>query len=324
MRSSVLLASMFVFGAACGDNTDEPTPEESKSIAAIAQETPALSTLVSVVQFASDNGDLLSLISDPGTLTVFAPTNAAFDKLAMELTGNGGATAADLLTEANKPLLRSVLQYHVLASEVFAADIPFGRAITTAQGAIFKIDSGATPTIVDGRNRVAGITATDIDASNGVVHLIDKVILPPDKTIVETAVAIASGSPAEFSILVDAVVAADLAGTLSGPGPFTVFAPTDAAFAALLGELQISKEALLADKALLTKVLTYHVVPARVLAAEVPMNAPITTVETGTISINPQLHITDARSRQAQIVATDTFASNGVIHVIDKVILPAP
>jgi uncharacterized surface protein with fasciclin (FAS1) repeats len=111
--------------------------------------------------------------------------------------------------------------------------------------------------------------------------------------------------------------------TLQGAGPFTVFAPTNAAFAALLTELGVTKAALLADKPLLTKVLTYHVVPGRVLKADVPVGAPITTVQGETFTINSALKITDRRGRQAGIVATDVFTSNGVIHVIDKVILPA-
>ncbi len=325
LATSAALVAAF---AACGDDDGTEVtldaPAGPASIVATAQATPELSTLVAAVQFASDNGDLVDLLSNPGTLTVFAPTNAAFDALAVELTGTPGATGAALLTAANKPLLRAVLQYHVLTSEVPAASIPFGLPITSAEGSVFKIDTGAPPVITDGRNRTARITATDIDASNGVVHLIDKVILPADKDIVETAQALAAASPAEFTILVEAVVAANLAGTLGGAGPFTVFAPTDAAFAALLTELNVTKAQLLANTALLTRVLTYHVVPSRVFKAAVPVGAPITTVETGTFTVNASLQITDERNRTAGIIATDTLAQNGVIHVIDKVILPAP
>ena len=313
--------------AACGNDDDKAAPDAPAapvSIVATAQATPALSTLVAAVQFASDNNDLADLLSSPGTLTVFAPTNEAFDALAVELTGSASAHGADLLTAANKPLLRSVLKYHVLATTVRAADIPLGRAITTAEGSVLQIKAGTPPAIVDGRNRTSRITTTDIAASNGVVHLIDKVILPPDKTIVQTAQALAAASPAQFSILVEAVVAADLATTLSGAGPFTVFAPTDAAFAALLTELSVTKQQLLANKALLVKVLTYHVVPARVFAAEVPVGMPITTVETEKLTVDSTRTITDARSRKANIVGTDVQASNGVIHAIDKVLLPAP
>ncbi len=129
---------------------------------------------------------------------------------------------------------------------------------------------------------------------------------------------------ANLSILVEAVVAADLATTLSGPGPFTVFAPTNDAFAALLTELGITKAALLADKPLLTKVLTYHVLPSRVLKAQVPFNTPITTVQGETFTVSPAFVITDRRARTANITATDVPATNGVVHLIDKVILPAP
>lgn len=324
LNAILFLATSLV---ACGDDNDEPDPPdppEELSIAATAQATPSLSTLVAAVQFASDNDDLLNLLSNPGTLTVFAPTNAAFDALAVELTGNAGAKAADLLTPANKPLLRAVLQYHVLTTEVTAANIPFGRGITSAEGSVFKIDMGSPPQITDGRNRKSSISKTDIDANNGVVHLIDKVILPADKTIVQTAQALAAASPPEFTILVEAVVEANLASTLSETGPFTVFAPTDAAFAALLTELGITKAQLFANKPLLTQVLTYHVVPSRVFKAEVPVGMSIATVETGTFMVDSTLAITDERGRKAKIVATDVLAKNGAIHVIDKVILPAP
>jgi uncharacterized surface protein with fasciclin (FAS1) repeats len=152
-----------------------------------------------------------------------------------------------------------------------------------------------------------------------VVHLIDKVILPADKNIVQTA----QNLP-QFTKLVKAVVAANLAGTLSGTGPFTVFAPTDTAFGALLAELGVTKAQLLANTALLTKVLTYHVVPGRVLKADVPVATPIATVQGETLSISAAFVITDQRARTANITATDVLTSNGVIHVIDKVILPKP
>jgi len=101
-----------------------------------------------------------------------------------------------------------------------------------------------------------------------------------------------------------------------------VFAPTNAAFAALLDELDTTAEALLANTELLTAVLTYHVVPGRVLKSGVPVGAPITTLQGATFSVDAQLAITDGRMRMANIVATDVLTSNGVIHVIDRVILP--
>jgi hypothetical protein len=99
-------------------------------------------------------------------------------------------------------------------------------------------------------------------------------------------------------------------------------APEGAAFTALLAELNVTKAQLLADTALLTRVLTYHVVPSRVLAAQVPVDTAITTVESGTFTVDGDLRITDERGRAAGIVGTDVFATNGVIHAIDRVILP--
>jgi uncharacterized surface protein with fasciclin (FAS1) repeats len=305
-RRTVLMAA--ALGAsttllqACGGSDDEP----QRNIVELAQNTPELSILVEAVVAAG-----LAPTLSTGTLTVFAPTNAAFAALLTEL----GVTKEALL--ANKPLLTAVLTYHVLGSKVMRADVPLGKAITPVSGGFFKIESNNGLKITDGRNRVSTITSTDIQASNGVVHLVDKVLLPADKDIVATASALP-----DFSILVEAVVAAGLVSTLQGAGPFTVFAPTNAAFAALLTELGVTKEALLANKALLTQVLTYHVVPARVLKAEVPVNTAITTVQGQTFTINSSLVITDQNMRTSKIVAADVFTKNGVIHVVDKVILP--
>jgi uncharacterized surface protein with fasciclin (FAS1) repeats len=295
---------------ACGSETSDTATAPTQNVVQLAQGNPDLSILVEAVVAA----DLAGTLSSPGPYTIFAPTNAAFAALLTEL----GVTKEQLL--ANKPLLTAVLQYHVLGATVAKAQIPLGKAITPVGGGFFKIDqSGADFIITDGRNRTSRITATDIPASNALVHVVDKVILPADKNIVETAQALP-----DFSILVEAVVAADLAATLSGPGPFTVFAPTNAAFAALLTELGVSKADLLANKPLLTAVLTYHVLGARVLKADVVPGVQPSTVQGGTFTISSALAITDQRARMANIVATDVLASNGVIHVLDRVILPAP
>ena len=318
--------------AACGSDDHPPEVVAPKSILATAQATADLSYLVAAVQFASDNNDLVNLLGASGTLTVFAPTNAAFDKLAQTLTGNANAKGPDILVPANKALVKTVLQYHVLTSVVKAADIPFGKAITPAAGGFFKIDVVAgKPVITDGRNRKTNIIATDITASNGVVHLLDAVLLPADKTIVQTAIA----SKPEFTSLVAALQFAsngdDLVTTLSGAGPFTVFAPTNAAFDALAKELTGNAAATATDilvpanKALVRSVLTYHVVAARVLKADITVNSPITTVQGKTFVIQATatgVAITDGRNRVSNITATDVLNSNGVIHVIDKVILP--
>jgi uncharacterized surface protein with fasciclin (FAS1) repeats len=296
--------------AACGDSSDTNPAAPTQNVVQLAQGNPDLSILVEAVVAA----DLAGTLSGTGPFTVFAPTNAAFAALLGEL----GVTKAELL--ANKPLLTAVLQYHVLGAQVLKAQIPLGKAITPLGGGFFKIDATGTDVVItDGRNRTARIVATDVAATNGVVHVIDRVILPADKNIVQTAQALP-----DFSILVEAVVAAGLAPTLSGAGPFTVFAPTNAAFAALLGELGVTKDQLLANTSLLTAVLTYHVIGARVLKADVVPGVQPATVQGETFSVSPTLAITDRRARTSNIVATDVMTSNGIIHVIDHVILPSP
>lgn len=290
--------------AACGGGGDDHDP----NVVEVAQRDPNFSILAEAVVAA----DLATTLSGPGPYTVFAPTDAAFAALLTEL----GVTKAQLL--ADKALLRTVLQYHVLGAKVAKANVALGKAITPLDGGIFKIDSvSGNLVITDGRNRTAKITATDVMATNGLVHVIDKVLLPANKTIVETAQALP-----DFSILVEAVVAADLAGTLSGTGPFTVFAPTNAAFAKLLTELGVTKAQLLANKPLLTKVLTYHVLAGRVLKADVPVGSAIATVQGDSFTVDASLAITDRNGRKAAITATDVLARNGVIHVIDTVLLP--
>ncbi len=304
------------FLAACGGGDDDEHPSirpaqaqgAPATVLGIAQGDARFSILAEAVTAAG----LGETLAGSGPLTVFAPTNDAFAALLGEL----GVTKDALL--ADKVLLTAVLKYHVLPGKVERAQVQAGWPITTVNGGIFKIDAvDSNLVITDGRNRTATITATDVQASNGVVHVIDRVILPADKNIVQTALALP-----QFSILVDAVKAAGLVDALSGDGPFTVFAPTNDAFAALLAELNIDKETLLADKALLTAVLTYHVVPSRVLKAQVPVGAPISTLQGDTFTVNGALAITDQAGRQSNIVATDVLTSNGVIHVIDKVILP--
>jgi uncharacterized surface protein with fasciclin (FAS1) repeats len=310
----MLAASTALVLAACGSDDDDEVQAPTLNIVETAQSLPQFSILVEAVTAAGLGGTL----SQPGPFTVFAPTNDAFAALLTEL----GVTKDQLL--ADKTLLTAVLTYHVLPSQVKAAGVPLGKAVPTVQEGVFKVDSmGGELVITDGRNRTSNITATDVMASNGVIHVIDKVILPANKTIVETAQTLP-----QFSILVEAVVAADLVDALNGEGPLTVFAPTNDAFNALLAELAadgITKDQLFADKALLKSVLLYHVVDGRVMKADVPLNTPIVTLESGTFTVDSTLAITDEDSpRKSNIVATDVFASNGVIHVIDKVLLPAP
>lgn len=299
------LAAIATLGllAACGGGDDHPD-----TVVETAQSDPRFTILVEAV----DAAGLRDTLSQPGPFTLLAPTNDAFTALLAEL----GLSKAQLF--ANRTVLRSVLTYHVIGTDVPQAQVPLGKPITSEQGGFFKIEAtGGGLVVTDGRNRTARITETDIRGGNGTIHVIDRVLLPADKTVVQTAAALP-----DFSLLAEAIEAAGLTETLSGAGPFTVFAPTNEAFVALLEELGTTKEALFADTALLTAVLTYHVVPDLVLKADVPVGVAIETVQRGTFTIDATLTITDAQDRTAAITATDVLASNGVIHVIDRVILP--
>ncbi len=264
----------------------------------------------SILVEALDVTDLITTLSSTGPFTLLAPTNTAFAQLFQEL----GLSKTELL--ANKALLARVLSCHLLRERWVKADLPFGAAIATQQGESFTVDTLLN--ITDRNGRKCGITATDLFAGNGVVHVLDKVLLPKLPSTVELA-----QSQPQFSILVEAVVAAGLVSVLSGPTALTVLAPTNDAFAALLGELQLTKAQLLANTSLLTQVLTYHVLPGRIYRSGVPVGVPITTLGGGRFSVNAALAITDARARLASITATDSLALNGVLHTLNRVILPA-
>merc|ERR1712045_203234 len=278
------------------------TPAQ-KNIAELAIATPALSTLVAAVQAAG----LVETLSGPGPFTVFAPTNDAFAKIP-------SAALNDLL--ADKDALTAVLLRHVVPSTIMAAGIPAGRtAVATAGGE--KVD-----VVNDGGVTVNGATviATDIAASNGVVHLVDTVI-PATKTVTKTATKnlaqLAIDTPA-LSTLVAAVKAAGLVETLSGPGPFTVFAPTNDAFAKIPSS---ALNGLLADKTALTKVLLRHVVPSVIKAEDIPAGRTMVgTVGGEQISVvNADGVVTIAGAGTAAVIATNILASNGVVHLVDSV-----
>jgi transforming growth factor-beta-induced protein len=314
---TLLLSLTLVFAACAAPATPKPTAvpapteapteaamPEMKNIVETAVAAGSFSTLVAAVTAA----DLGGALSGEGPFTVFAPTDEAFAALP--------AGTIDALLADPSGDLTQILLYHVLSGKVMAEAVADGLEVETLQGSMVKFS------IVDGKPMIndAMIVTTDIEASNGVIHVIDAVILPPaeeaampEMNIVETAIA-AGG----FETLVAAVTAADLAGALSGEGPFTVFAPTDEAFAALpAGTI----DALLADPSGdLTQILLYHVLSGKVMAEAVTDGLEVETLQGSTVKFT----IVDGKPmiNGATIVATDIEASNGVIHVIDAVITP--
>ena len=320
MRRTQILLWALLAGliAACGgaaDGADSTTAttvapattttamQEEADIVDVATEAGNFSTLLTAVEAAG----LVETLQGDGPYTVFAPTDEAFAALPE-------GTLDGLL--ADSEALSQVLLYHVVPGEVMASDVVELESATTVQGEDIAIT-------VDGDSvkvNEATVVSTDIVASNGVIHVIDQVILPPSMSdsaemgdIVETA-----QSTGGFTTLLAAVEAAGLVETLKGEGPFTVFAPTDEAFEALDED---TLNSLLADPEALSQVLLYHVVPGQVTADQVVELESAETVEGGSVAIrveDGQVFINDA-----QVIATDVLTSNGVIHVIDKVIVPS-
>ena len=257
-----------------------------------------------------DAADLVETLSGEGTFTVFAPTDEAFAALP-------DGMLEDLLADPNT--LKQILLYHVVGDVVMAETVVTLDNAETLEGSTVAIE------VVDGNVFLndSQVTSTDIEASNGVVHVIDKVLVPEmeeavSKDVVEDVKSIAEVAVAGgFNTLVAALSAADLVETLSGDGAFTVFAPTDEAFAALPEGML---EGLLADTEALTQILLYHVVGDVVKAETVVTLDEAETLAGDKVSIevvDGNVFVNDSK-----VTSTDIEASNGVIHVIDKVLVP--
>lgn len=263
---------------------------------------PMFSSLVAAVSKAN----LATALADnTKNYTVFAPTNAAFSALLSKL----GVTLGDLSAGTLSP----ILLYHVLNGYIPAAQVTAGYfpTLSTAFGKNMVLQiSTANGVLLNNNSKVI---ATDVVATNGIIHVIDQVLLPP--TVVDLAL-----QNSIFSTLVMAVVKADLATTLSGTGPFTVFAPTNDAFAALFSALKVSGVDAL-TKEQLTPILLAHVVSGNI------QSGSLSSGSVSTLNSNKSLNIMINGSAvtigsDIHVVKADVQGSNGVVHVIDKVIIP--
>lgn len=323
MKNLIKTFALFAFClsiVSCSDD-DNDTTATPQTIAAIASANPNLSMLVS----ALNRTGLTSTFNSAGDYTVFAPTN---DKFQAFLTANGYANLDAVPVDA----LREILKNHVLSVSLTSSELTTGYVKTLAKGSASATNtlsmyvevSGGTVKLNGGAtNKGASVVTANIAASNGVIHVVDNVIALP--TVVNHAIA----NP-NFTSLVGALTGAgqpDFVGTLSGTGPFTVFAPTNTAFSDLNTELSGSGGLAGVSTANLTKVLQYHVVsPANVLAASLTEGQTVTPILTPaqsfTVLLGGGARLKDANNRECPIVATDVQASNGVIHVLSKVLLP--
>lgn len=282
---------------------EEESTTKAKTIVEVASSDPQFSILVEAV----DKAGLVSTLNSTGPFTVFAPTNTAFNALFEQLGVSG---IKDLSAEVLKPILLN----HVLSGKNMAADISTGYFATANNMApgmnnvkVF-INKGSSVMVDESK-----VIATDIMASNGVIHAIDKVILPP--SVVNHAI----NNP-DFSILVQAVVKTGLAEALSGAGPFTVFAPTNQAFNELFATLEVNGIADLTAEQL-TPILLYHVVSGNVTASQVTSGSVPTLKEGSNISITVD-GMGVKLNNTSKVIATDVQGANGIIHAIDAVILP--
>lgn len=297
-------------------------------VASAEGETPEFTTLLAAVGLA-DPAILEALSNPEAELTVFAPTDAAFAALAEAL---GEEAFAAVLEDT--ALLTDILLYHVIEGKIMSADVVAlleenegAFSGQTLNGQFIEVAGNVEDGItLDDANLV--LEMVDIEASNGIVHVIDVVILPEMRTIAEIVVELAGDEEApEFTTLLTAVSAADPAvlELLSDPeAELTVFAPTDAAFAAL-GEETLAS--VVADTELLTAILQYHVVAGEVYSTDVvalleenmgTFDVEMASGESATVSLSDE----GIFINEAEIVLTDVEAGNGVIHVIDAVILP--
>jgi len=327
------LAAVSLYGCGSDGTTSaapSPAPVATMNIVELAQATPDLSSLVD--QLVAHN--LTDVLSGPGPFTVFAPTNEAF-------TAAAGVIAT--LTDAQ---ITEVLTYHVVPAKALSSDLTQGESLPT----VFAMHNLTVDTISpdvtikpDSDNADAKVTTPNVMATNGVVHIVDHVLVPdlgsapapsPSGNATTPApapapapatmniVELAQATP-ELSSLVEQLVAHNLTDVLSGPGPFTVFAPVNDAFTAASAVI-----AQLTDDQV-TSVLTYHVVPAAATSSDLTQGESLPTVfamhnlTVDTISPDVTIKPDSTDGADAKVITANVMATNGVVHIVDAVLVPA-
>jgi transforming growth factor-beta-induced protein len=308
------MAAIFTFSSCQKEdeiNVDNMAP--TMDIAKLVGSNPEFS----ILEEALAKANLVDALTGSGPFTVFAPTNDAFIQLLNDL---GASSLDDISTE----VLTNVLLYHVVGERLLSTNISSGYINTLSTGpgnnnislyidfntSYMKdaVTAGSASNVF--LNRDASVINVDNMATNGVVHTINKVLLPP--SVVDIALA-----NNNFSILAEAVAKAGLVETLMGEGPFTIFAPTNAAFEALFAELKINSIQGLSNEVLIP-VLLYHVVSGNVRSTDLSTSSVATL--NGNININVGSSVKINGS--VNVILADVQGANGVIHAIDKVLMP--
>lgn len=306
---------------ACGDDVPPPKmPEPTLTSAAPATPPPAqekdlVETALAAGKFntlaaALKAAGLVDTLKGAGPYTVFAPTDDAFGKLPKE--------QLDALMK-DKDKLTALLTYHVVAGKVTAAEVAKMTSAKTVNGKDLVVKTDGSAVMVND----AKVTSADITASNGVIHVVDTVLVPEEKKaeaakpdLVETA-----AKAGNFTTLAKVLGEAGLVDTLKGPGPYTVFAPSDEAFAKVP---KATLDGLLKDKDKLGNVLKYHVVEGKVMASDVAKMMAAKTLQGGEIKVKTDAKGAVTLDGKVKVVKADLEAGNGVIHVIDAVLMPPP
>ena len=337
-----MLLLIFTFSAvaiSCSDDDDNDNGPSQQTVLEIAVANENFDVLEAAALKAGSG--VINVLSGNGPITVFAPTDAAFIAL---LDADNEAEAIAEVNAMDEEDVADLLTFHVIAgSEIKAADIATGTTTVTtartgANNKAYVTKAGASVTINNAR-----VTTADVDASNGVIHIIDAVLTPPTGDVI--AVATSAANAPNFGILAAALTKAELITTLQGNGPFTVFAPTDDAFLALLRSAAFYNDpeltelqAITAIQGLttsstplslttLTQVLKYHVVSGAAYSINLTNNQVLTTVKdaapnTVTIGVGASVTVDGSASDPATVSPANISATNGVIHVINKVLLP--
>merc|ERR1740138_1105753 len=280
-------------------------PRSTKNIVQLAAGTKDLSTLVAALKA----GQLVSALEGKGPFTVFAPTNAAFAKLPK-------ATLNSLLQYKNIKTLQAVLEYHVVSGSIYSSSLKSENTVKTLESETMLVEVRNGGVTI---NHAAHVTTADVAASNGVVHIIDAVLMPPSMTK-QSIVELAAGTK-DLSTLVAAITAGKLVTALEGEGPFTVFAPTNEAFAKLP---KATLNSLLEPKNIkqLDAVLEYHVVAgAAVYSKDLKASQHVKTLEGQQILVEKSWRGVYINSK-AKVTTADVGATNGVVHIIDTVLVP--
>ncbi len=336
MKTKSFIFSLLSFSllfTACSNDDDEQIVLPTPNIVETTQATSNLSSLVTAL-IQADAG-LVDLLQTDGPFTVFAPTNQAFTDL-LDALGDDYNSLVDFDTADEKTLLANILKYHVISgTAAYSTDLSNGQTIETAlTGESITIDLTGGVFIDDATDINAEVTGANNAAKNGVVHIINKVLLPESvvnslrPNIVELA-----QSVSDLDSLVSALIQADagLVDLLQTDGPFTVFAPTNQAFTDLLDALGSDYNSLADfdtadEKTLLANILKYHVVSGTAAYSTGLSNGQ--TIETAlagesiTIDLTGGVFIDDATDTNAEVTGADNAAKNGVVHIINKIILP--